>query len=99
MQDLRDLKAKFPHVGEETIKRTYAEAFRDTARKSTVRKYLYLFAKKFAAEKLQEEHPVQRNAEGYKAERKEQGETKAKNAFFRFFGRPFAKEAEPAGTD
>lgn len=97
MQDLRDLKAKFPHVGEETIKQTYAEVFRDIARNARNRAFLYLLAKRFTAERLQNEHPAERKTVNDGTDRKEQKGARANNAFFRFFRQAFTKDAEPAG--
>ena len=100
MSDLQYLKAKFPHVGEETIKQAYAEAFRDIARgKLSLRTYRYSLARYSANDRLQREHPAEAKLPDNITIRKESKATIINNAFFRFFEQAFGKAAEPAETD
>ena len=58
MHDLRDLKSKFQHVDEGTIKQKYVQVFRDLAKSASCKLFLQLLAKRYTHEQLEKEYAL-----------------------------------------
>ena len=55
--DLRDLRSRFPHVEEGTIKQKYLSIFRGMARDASCKLFLHMLAKRYTREELETEYP------------------------------------------
>jgi hypothetical protein len=58
IHDLRDLKGKFQHVDEGTIKEKYVRIFRNLAKDASCKSFLQLLAKRGTREELEREYPA-----------------------------------------